>query len=143
MSEEEKKIDNLYYQIGKTYFETNRDYPEDNLAGYISAILEAMNTIEQYKEQIKETKGVTNCPNCGAEVPYTSSFCNACGTKMPQVQSFQTPEIWLDVIIVAILFLMDINSALLAEMLSGFLQLKNLKKSSLKTAEFALIAVRK
>lgn len=93
VSEEEKKIDNLYYQMGKTYFETNSDYPEDNLAGYISAIIEAMNNIEKYKEQIKETKGVTNCPNCGAEVPYTSSFCNACGTKMSQVQSFvQTPE---------------------------------------------------
>lgn len=84
ISEEEKKVNNLFYQIGKTYFETNSQNPAENLAGYVSAVTEALQTIETYKEQIKETKGITNCPNCGAEVSYSSSFCNSCGAKIPQ-----------------------------------------------------------
>lgn len=92
VSDEEKKIDNLYYQIGKAYFDANSERPDDNLVGYVNAVIEAMNNIEQYKEQIKETKGITNCPNCGAEVSYASSFCNSCGMKMPQVQQSYTPN---------------------------------------------------
>lgn len=88
ISEEEKKADNLYYQLGKAYFGANSECPDANFVGYVNAITEALNNIEQYKEQIKETKGITNCPNCGAEVSYTSSFCNSCGTKMPQMQQY-------------------------------------------------------
>lgn len=83
VSDEEKKINSMYYQIGKTYFQIHQNSPEENFAEYISSIRKSLSLIEDYKEQIKEIKGISNCPNCNAEVPYTSAFCNACGTKMP------------------------------------------------------------
>ncbi len=89
VSDEEKKIDNLYYQMGKAYFEAHYEAPEEPLSGFVSAIINSLSLVEQYKEQIKEIKGVSNCPNCGAEVPYTSAFCNACGTRMPVRQTSQ------------------------------------------------------
>ena len=39
--------------------------------------------ILECKENIKQIKGVTKCPNCGADVSLDAAFCNACGTKIP------------------------------------------------------------
>ncbi len=84
VSDEEKKVNMLYGEIGKAYYEYNSANPDASYANLVAAITESMNNIAVYKEQIKEIKGLTNCPNCGAEVPYTSAFCNSCGTKIPQ-----------------------------------------------------------
>ncbi len=83
ITEDEKKIEALYSQIGKTYYELNASAAAEKFAEPVAAITAALAAIENCKEQIKAIKGVANCPNCGAEVPYTSAFCNSCGTKMP------------------------------------------------------------
>lgn len=89
ISEEEKKVSNLYTQIGKAYYELNAMHPEEPYMDFVTAITDAINSINTYKEQVKQIKGVTNCPNCGAEVPYSSQFCNSCGTRIP-VRTAQT-----------------------------------------------------
>jgi predicted nucleic acid-binding Zn ribbon protein len=83
IEDEERKIDDLYYQIGKAYFASHRDNPDESLAAYFTAVVNAQKTIDEYKEQVKQIKGVVNCPGCGAEVPYNVTFCNSCGTRMP------------------------------------------------------------
>lgn len=37
---------------------------------------------EQLREQMRKIKGTIFCPNCNAEIPETSKFCNVCGTKI-------------------------------------------------------------
>lgn len=83
ISDEEKQINNLYMQIGKNYFEANKDNSAAMYSDLMVNILDAQVRIEQYKEQIKRIKGIVNCPSCGAEVANSAAFCNACGSKMP------------------------------------------------------------
>lgn len=83
ISDEEKKIKNLYTLIGQTYFNSHRDTPENEQAASVNAIIESAEKIAQYKEEMQRIRGITNCPNCGAEVPFGVAFCNACGNKMP------------------------------------------------------------
>lgn len=83
VSDEEKQINNLYLQIGKSYFEANCENPSATYADLMISIKDAQARIAQYKEQINSIKGVRKCPSCGAEVANGSAFCNACGTKMP------------------------------------------------------------
>ena len=84
VSEEEKKIETLYYQLGRAYFDNFATAADPKLAGYVSAINTALTNIETYKSQIKEIKGVTACPQCGAEISYASAFCNTCGARLPE-----------------------------------------------------------
>lgn len=93
ITEEQEKIKGCYSEIGRIYFESFAETPEECLVELVSAVKMSLSEIEKYNEQIKEIKGITNCPSCGAEVPYTSAFCNSCGTKMPvRVKEEVIPE---------------------------------------------------
>ena len=82
ISDTERRISRLYGEIGQSYYERHKDDPAAEEAERISAILSAYGEIAQYQEQIKQIKGVEQCPNCGAEVAAGSAFCNACGAKL-------------------------------------------------------------
>ncbi|MDE7389324.1 MAG: zinc ribbon domain-containing protein [Lachnospiraceae bacterium] len=84
ISDEEKQINNLYNQIGKSYFESNKDNEASEYRDAILAIRDALARIEGYKEQIRKVKGIKVCPNCGAEVTANAAFCTACGSKVPE-----------------------------------------------------------
>lgn len=82
VSDEEKRIKNLYTEIGKAYFELHADSCEDSLKPYVDGIKDARVKIGEYTEQIKRLKGIGKCPNCGTDVPNTAPFCTNCGLKM-------------------------------------------------------------
>lgn len=83
INDEEKKINEAYFQIGKLYFDIYKDSPDEKLATYVQIVKDSLNNIDTYNDQIREIKGIAICPTCGAEVVFQSAFCNACGTKMP------------------------------------------------------------
>ncbi|MBQ8696130.1 MAG: hypothetical protein IJ519_00255, partial [Clostridia bacterium] len=83
ISDEEKKIEGVYYQIGKLYAVVHMNDPEPDFAGMINAIKEAEANIASLREQILEIKNVSRCPQCGNEVPVGSFFCSGCGYRMP------------------------------------------------------------
>ena len=87
ISEEEKSIKKAFYQIGKKYCEIFGRNPDQNFAQLISGIRDSMEKIQAYSEQIKQVKGIVNCPSCGYEVSYESPFCGDCGTPMYSVQA--------------------------------------------------------
>lgn len=82
ISDEEKKITGIYEQIGKHYVEVYGDSPENSFVEYMDALKASNNLIKEYQEKLKDLRGVSNCPTCGAEVPNGSLFCSSCGTKM-------------------------------------------------------------
>lgn len=82
ISDEEKRINNLYAQIGKQYFELHFEAPEPSLQSFVLEIKEAKIKIEDYSEQVKKLKGIVRCPNCGGDVQYGAPFCSSCGTRM-------------------------------------------------------------
>ena len=87
ISEEEKKITNLYYQIGKLYVSIHREDHEEEILGMIKAIADAEAKINDCKRQIQNIKGVQRCEKCGAEVPRGVAFCSSCGTPMPKIET--------------------------------------------------------
>lgn len=87
VSEEEKKIDNSYYQIGKLYVAVHQHDPADEFAGLIAAIAESGQRIKEYRMQIQEIKGVVRCEKCGAEVAKGVAFCSSCGAVMSKVET--------------------------------------------------------
>lgn len=82
ISEEEKRLNNNYYQIGKIYAQLHSGDCEDCFTAYISAVNESIKKIEDFKSEIQKIRSVAKCSNCGAEIPSSSSFCSVCGAAI-------------------------------------------------------------
>lgn len=93
ISEEEAKINNTYYQVGKLYVTMHPHDHEDEFAGMISSLVEAEEKIKRYRQQIQDIKGVVRCSQCGAEVQSGIAFCSSCGAPMPKVQPVNTDDL--------------------------------------------------
>lgn len=87
ISDEEKTINNTYFQIGKLYVSIHKDDCEEDFLGMIHTIAEGEAKIRDYKKQIQDIRGVQRCEKCGAEVPSGAAFCSSCGATMPKVQA--------------------------------------------------------
>ena len=90
IAEEDKKIKNLYYQIGKLYVANQGSNPAPEYAELVAAVIESGRAMKDYKNQINVLKGIRTCEKCGADVPKGAVFCNSCGNQMPVVPEFDT-----------------------------------------------------
>lgn len=82
ISDENKKINELYNQIGKLYFETHTDSYEELFSEIILQIHSSKAKINECEAQISRIKGIKKCPQCGTELSYEAKFCNSCGLQM-------------------------------------------------------------
>lgn len=87
ISEEEKKINATYHQIGKLYVSIHGSDGEESFSGMVDAVLEGEQKINAYRKQIQDIKGVQHCEKCGAEVVKGAAFCNACGAPVPKAEN--------------------------------------------------------
>ena len=92
VSDHEKRISRLYFEIGQSYYERHKDDPEAEELERIAAITDPNEKIAVCRNQIKTLKGVEKCPNCGADVQNGSQFCNNCGTRMPPASMKTAPK---------------------------------------------------
>ena len=85
ISNEEKVLNDLYFQLGKVYYETceNRD---NMYVSFFDAIDASIAKIDEMKKTIQALKSIVPCPKCGAEMKREAIFCNVCGTEMPKTQ---------------------------------------------------------
>ncbi|MDR1665011.1 MAG: zinc ribbon domain-containing protein [Clostridiales bacterium] len=82
ISDEQRRIADLYAQIGKICFETTEADPESPIGKMFLEIKAANERIAGYQDAIRQIKGTKRCPNCGADVPLNVAFCGACGAKV-------------------------------------------------------------
>lgn len=87
ISEEEKKINATYYQIGKLYVSVHGSDGEEKFSGMVATVLEGEQKINDYRRQLQNIKGIQRCEKCGAEVPRGVAFCSSCGAPMPKVEN--------------------------------------------------------
>lgn len=92
ISDKEKQIIQLYQTIGQTYYERHKDDPAPEHAQDVEAVKALFAEIAQRKEEIKQIKGITKCPNCGADVPAQAAFCNVCGAKIASPAPAAAPD---------------------------------------------------
>ncbi len=84
VSEEERKIENNYSQIGRLYASLYGPEHDPNFAGPLNAIDESRKRIQELKNQIQMIQGVQKCPKCGTLLPQNAAFCSSCGTTIPK-----------------------------------------------------------
>lgn len=88
ISDEEKKIKNLFTTLGEVYFNIHSDNCEEEaLKDIVCQINDSKQKIADLEEQIKRLKGVIKCPYCDGEISYGSTFCNFCGKNVENVVS--------------------------------------------------------
>lgn len=84
ISDEEERVNNSYYQIGKLYVAKHPADFEEDFFGMVSAIKESEIKVREYRQQLQDIKGVVHCEKCGAEVASNIAFCSSCGASMPK-----------------------------------------------------------
>ena len=84
ISEETKKIEAAYREIGRLYCEqcTGQDDPVFQTA--VAEVRRAETSIREMRDTISHLKGVQACPNCGTELSAGAVFCPNCGAKQPE-----------------------------------------------------------
>ena len=82
--EEEKKLNNLYLEIGKRYASLHGDDFEEAMADSMQEVKAAFARIDEYKEQIRLIKGIRVCERCGTEVADGTLFCSNCGNRVAE-----------------------------------------------------------
>lgn len=86
ISDQERRINTLFTQIGRTYFYTYESNPDEKFVELFNSVKEANARIEQLRKQLSAIKDTCKCSNCGAMNPSNSVFCTTCGAKIEAQQ---------------------------------------------------------
>lgn len=78
----EKQISQLYFEIGKAYFEKHKGDESVEEKERMEQIQNLNGEIAQCRKQIQSLKGVMYCEKCGAEIAAGIAFCTGCGNKL-------------------------------------------------------------
>lgn len=78
----EHTVSENYTILGKYYYDTYKDNPDEGAAESVSAITAALESIEEMKAQILALKGAVKCNVCGTECPFENNFCGRCGAAL-------------------------------------------------------------
>ena len=92
MNEEEAKINNAYFQIGRLYCANHSEDYEEGFEIFINVVKESENKIKDIKAQIREIKGIVTCTKCGQDIPSNVAFCSFCGTPAPKAKAVTDPN---------------------------------------------------
>lgn len=72
----------LYVELGESFYRMHREIADEKEKQIIQQIESLETEIKNNQEQMTRIKGVICCPNCNAEIPAASAFCNVCGTRI-------------------------------------------------------------
>ena len=78
----EHSISDNYVILGKYYYDTYKNNPDEDVAETVNAITASIDAIEEMKSQLLAIKGLVKCVECGAGCPTDDDFCGKCGAKL-------------------------------------------------------------
>jgi len=82
IAEEEKKIIDAYFALGKVCYEKNANEPAEEYSELVGAVNAAKAAIAEKKAELLELKGLILCPLCNAEIDKDSISCPVCAYKL-------------------------------------------------------------
>lgn len=90
----ERSISDNYTILGKYYYDTHKDTPDEEVVETVNAITASIDAIAEMKAQILAIKGLVKCTECGADCPNEDDFCGKCGAKLvkPEPPVVEEPE---------------------------------------------------
>lgn len=71
-----------FENLGKLFYVCHKGVADEQEMVFIQKIEEMNCEIERLQGQMSRLKGIIICPNCNAEIPASSIFCNSCGAKI-------------------------------------------------------------
>lgn len=83
--DEQKKLDNLYKELGTLYFERNKFTKNPLFSLQIESIKASLARIEDYNKQLTVIKAGKACVKCGNPLTEKDVFCSICGTRAATV----------------------------------------------------------
>lgn len=81
----EKNINNLYMQLGRTYYENSYESCDNIYRDIIAAIDREKEVLCSAEKELDSLNGVRRCPECNKEVGDDSRFCDGCGAKLDEI----------------------------------------------------------
>ncbi len=84
IDKDNKAIEKVYTEIGKLFFEQFKDVVVEKCPEQAARIDELMANVAKNLEAVRDAKGITICPQCGAELPRGTKFCSKCGFQVPE-----------------------------------------------------------
>lgn len=78
----EDKIKATMSELGKAFYQKNKDNPPADFADLFKTIKDAEDSIAELTHKIRTMKGNKICPGCNSEVPIGTAFCSNCGSKV-------------------------------------------------------------
>ena len=82
LAEEESRLQKVYAEIGKQYFENHEGVISDDMIPYFEKVTSIQAAIEEYQASINKIRKTKTCPACGATVDENALFCSSCGIKL-------------------------------------------------------------
>ncbi len=83
LSEEEKHLNSLYLELGKTFYNwTKENNYSESFNQQVNQIDRQISTMEELSVELDKIKGLMKCPVCNISIPINSSFCIHCGNKI-------------------------------------------------------------
>lgn len=90
--EQEHKLEKLYAQLGKSFYEKAVQEEESEFSELLQAITQMREEIAKFKEQQMLLKGGVRCTACGTLMEADALFCPSCGAQKA-VQAEPEPQV--------------------------------------------------
>lgn len=87
----EQQQKEAFGQLGFIYYKEHTEDISPSAADVIHKIKDLEQQIEARKSEMQKMKGTILCPNCNAEIPNNSLFCNVCGAKIEAQKPVNMP----------------------------------------------------
>lgn len=84
LTEEKKRLEQLFRVIGETVYNENKETPLKGLEEEFETVEAIQKNIAEYTEQRNKVKGILYCEECGREASKGEKFCAGCGAKLPE-----------------------------------------------------------
>lgn len=78
----EHSISENYTILGKYYYDTYKDNPDEAITETVNAVTASIETIAELKSELLAIKGLVKCQKCGSECPFEDTFCGKCGAEL-------------------------------------------------------------
>lgn len=87
-------LNKLFLEIGKIYYDAHKDDEEKEFKEQMLLVKDALEVIEELKQQLGQIKGMVTCAECGQEMPLDADYCSKCGTKLVKPKKEEAEDIF-------------------------------------------------
>lgn len=82
IDKEEKNIEQLYANLGRVFYQVNKEAPEVMYEDLFRTIAGANKQLAYLKQELDTVRGLKHCVSCNSELEVSDLFCSVCGQSV-------------------------------------------------------------